>query len=166
MTGALSVHSFFNALITTATVIVCFSLPAQAEPNTSDPLPKPTINGSDKAAENAARTLMDPLSGVVVNRTVTVFGNDFYQAFASVWREKPEADKFSISIHERPTARFGSEIWIEYRRKRMFHAFLSPARSQARSISRQAVELVYENISRSEVERALIRSPDLGPEEL
>lgn len=108
----------------------------------------------------------EPLGGVVVNRTVTVLGQDFYQNFTAIWRQKDISNKFSISIHERPSARFGSEIWVLFRQKRMFHTFLPPARAATKRISAQAVELVYQNIADSEVERIMVKSPDLGPEEM
>lgn len=119
-------------------------------------------------AERDARTpsvFDDPLAGAVVNRTVTVLGRDFYRYFTMFWRQKDINPSVSIAIHERPSARFGSEIWVLYRQKRVFHAFLSPARAATRDIGEQAVEIVYRNIATNEVERALLRSPDLAPEE-
>lgn len=112
------------------------------------------------------RIFRDPLGGVVVNRTVTVLGKDFYQYFSTRWRQHDEAARYAISIHERPTARFGSEIWVQYRQQRMFHAFLPPARAATRPISEAAVEQVLRNISQRELERLTTRNPDLGPEEL
>ncbi len=134
-----------------------------------DKLPTPKINGVPEAsALTGARTSLfdDPLAGIVVNRTVTVLGQDFYQHFTSLWRQKDINNQFSISIHERPSARFGSEIWVQFRQTKMFHAFLPPARAATRDISAAAVELVYQNISDSVVERIIVKSPDLGPEEM
>ena len=122
--------------------------------------------GSAQITERAKKILEDPLGGVIVNRTITVQGHDFYRYFAQWWREKDEENKYSISIHERPSARWGSEIWVQYRRDRVFHIFLPPARSQTKEISKQAVNIVYENITRNELQRALFKSEDLGPEEM
>lgn len=122
--------------------------------------------GSAQITERAKKILEDPLGGVIVNRTVTVQGQDFYRYFAQWWRQKDEENKYSISIHERPSARWGSEIWVQYRRDRVFHTFLPPARSQTKEISKQAVDIVYENITRNELQRALFQSEDLGPEEI
>lgn len=110
--------------------------------------------------------LDDPLSGIVVNRTVTVLGNDFYQYFARAWREQDGDQRYSLSVHERPSARWGSEIWVQYRRERVFHLFLSPARQQAKEISEQAAKIVYENVVNSDIQRMLVQSQDLGEEEL
>ncbi|SHI36494.1 curli production assembly/transport protein CsgE [Pollutimonas bauzanensis] len=140
-----------------------------------DKLPKPGLNGANGAngangmnGANGPRKSVfdDPLAGVVVNRTVTVLGQDFYQYFTSLWRQKDTGGQFSISIYERPSARFGSEIWVQFRQKKMFHAFLPPARAATKKISAAAVEIVYQNITDSEVERIMVKSPDLGPEEM
>lgn len=121
------------------------------------------LNNTEGAVEHL---FQDPLGGVVVNRTVTVLGKDFYRYFSTRWRQSDEATRYSISIHERPTARFGSEIWVLYRQQRMFHIFLPPARAATRGISEVAVQQVLDNISQRELERRTTRNPDLGPEEL
>lgn len=133
-------------------------------------LPQPAVNGTDPTktgADQPRRSVFDdPLGGIVVNRTVTVLGKDFYQYFSSRWRQKDISGQYTISIHERPSARFGSEIWVQFRQKRMFHAFLPPARAATKKISWSAVELVYQNINDSELERIMVKTPDLGPEEM
>lgn len=122
--------------------------------------------GSEDTPRTVDRIFRDPLSGVVVNRTVTVLGKDFYRFFATQWRQQPAAARYSISVYERPTARFGSEIWVLYRQQMVFHAFLPPARAATREISEIAVQHVLENVSKRESERLTTRNPDLGPEEL
>lgn len=155
-----------------AVLLACFSIAApcstalgQDLPLAKDSLPKSKIETAEQRAGGKS-VFDDPLGGVVVNRTVTVLGDDFYQYFSAFWREKDISSKFTISVHERPSARFGSEIWVQFRQKRMFHTFLPPARAATKKISAMAVEMVYQNIAESEVERIMVRSPDLGPEEM
>lgn len=124
------------------------------------------LNGSAEPAKRAKELLEDPLGGVIVNRTVTVLGNDFYRYFATWWRQRDENNAYAISIHERPSARWGSEVWVEYRRNRIFHAFLPPARSRTKEISEYAADIAYRNITQNELQRALFESADLGPEEM
>lgn len=124
------------------------------------------LNGSGEAAERARKVIEDSLPGVIVNRTVTVQGHDFYRFFSAWWRDTDEDGRYSISVHERPSARWGSEVWVQYRRDRVFHIFLPPARSRTREISRQAAEIAWENITQNELQRAVYQSEDLGPEEM
>lgn len=129
------------------------------------PAPLP-LNGTDTLTNLAKERLKDPLSGVIINRTVTVQGHEFYQFFAMWWHQLDENSQYSITIYERPSARWGSEIWIDHRQNRVFHTFLPPARSRTKSISQQAAEITYERIEESVIERALSQSDDLGPEEM
>lgn len=119
-----------------------------------------------RQAEVVRKSLFDdPLTGIVINRTVTVQGSEFYRFFSNRWREYGEDNPFTITVFERPSARWGSEIWVEHRGQRMYHSFLSPARSSTKKTSEIAVDLVIENINRSEIERLFTNSPDLAPEE-
>ena len=108
----------------------------------------------------------DPLVGVVINRTVTVMGRDFYQFFAASWRDKELTERYSISIHERPSAIRGSELWVQFGQQRVFHAYLSPARSAVKEASAQAAEIAYQNVIELEAQRLLFQDKDLGPEEI
>lgn len=119
------------------------------------------------AAEQEKKTIFeDPLQGVIVNRTVTVLGNDFYQYFSTYWNELNENNRYSIAIYERPTARWGSEIWIQFRQDRVFHTFLSPARQAAKGVAETAAAIVEQNITRTEIHRMTFQDHDLAPEEL
>lgn len=133
---------------------------------TNTPLLTPQVNGSDSLSKAAKRQLEDPLHGVIVNRTVTVQGHEFYQYFSMWWRQLDEDNKYSITIYERPSARWGSEVWVEYRNDRVFHVFLPPARSQTKQISEQAAQIAFQYIEENELEQMLHQSEDLGPEEM
>jgi curli production assembly/transport component CsgE len=111
------------------------------------------------------KILNDPYTGIVVNQTITVAGQDFFQYFIAAWRDKEMVDKFEISISERPSARFGSQIWINYGQRRIFQTFLPAARAAIKPISLAAADAVYEGIVQADVQRLLFRDPDLGPDE-
>lgn len=108
----------------------------------------------------------EPLDGIVLNRTVTVLGWDFYQNFVAIWRARFPNNKFTVSVIERPTAQFGSEIWIQYKERRMFRTFLSPARSATKPAAAAAVQMTYKNIVDSNVRNLLFSDVDLAPEEM
>jgi curli production assembly/transport component CsgE len=122
------------------------------------------VNGSP--TQSSAQTEEDLMDGLVTNRTVTVLGWDFYQTFTAIWEAKYTKERVALAIFERPTARWGSEIWIQFGQTRVFHTFLPPARSRTEEVSKLAVEAVHENITRIKVERALYSDIDLAPEEM
>jgi len=141
---------------------------AAAQPGRDTGKPRPTnFLEAIRQAEVVRKSLFDdPLSGIVINRTVTVQGQDFYRYFTNRWRELSDSSPFTLTVFERPSARWGSDIWVEFRRQRMYHAFLTPARSGTKKASERAVDLVLENVNKSEIERVLTNNPDLGPDEL
>lgn len=142
---------------------VTIRTPQQSQRADEDGNPEHHAGDVQKAVE---KIFEEPLTGVVVNRTVTVLGKEFYRHFANFWRYSPQSNRYSISIHERPSARFGSEVWVLYRQQRVFHTFLPPARPATKEISQYAVEYVIDNLARRELERFATPDPDLGPEEL
>ena len=138
--------------------------PAETQKNESidkvipDDKNQPEIVGSQKI-------LNDPYTGIVVNQTITVAGQDFFQYFIAAWRDKDMVEKFEISISERPSARLGSQIWINYGQKRIFQTFLPAARAAIKPLSLAAADAVYEGIVQADVQRLMFRDPDLGPDE-
>lgn len=109
---------------------------------------------------------MDPYAGVVVDSTVTFIGREFYNSFVAVWRDLERVDRFSLEVVERPSARWGSLVWIEYRNRRMFNAFLSPGRRDyVRLAAQGAARDIYQAVIQADLQRLLFRDADLAPEE-
>ncbi|MFC7517285.1 CsgE family curli-type amyloid fiber assembly protein [Herbaspirillum sp. GCM10030257] len=124
------------------------------------------IGGVSNAAALSPSSLLESYGGIVVNQTVTVAGQEFFQCFVAAWRDRDSSDRYAISVTERPSARWGSQIWIEFAQRRVFQAPLPTARVGIRALSEQATEVVAQMVADMEVERLLFREPDLGPDEL
>lgn len=109
----------------------------------------------------------DPYVGVVTDGTISFIGQEFYREFVASWREQPQADQFSIDVQERPSARWGSLIWIEHGHRLLFRAFLSPGnRDRIRLVAQQATQMVYQQVIDDALARQLIADPDLAPDEM
>lgn len=102
---------------------------------------------------------------MVVGQTVTVPGQDFYQYFVARWRDQPSSERYMISVHERPSARLGNLVWVEYERMRLFQTILPVSRSQIRQVSEQAAELTWQRLIEFELERTLYNDADLAKDE-
>jgi len=111
-------------------------------------------------------TLKETYGGIVLNQTVTVGGQEFYRHFIAVWRDKPMTEQYAISIHERPSARFGSQVWVEYAQRRMFQAALPVARTAIAPLSERAAETAYQAVVDINLQRMLFQSNDLGRDEI
>ncbi|RYY81802.1 MAG: hypothetical protein EOO24_41510 [Comamonadaceae bacterium] len=108
----------------------------------------------------------DPYGGVVVNQTITLVGHEFYRSFVAAWRERPGSDRYTLTVGERPTAQLGSQVWVDYGRRRVFQTFLPPARARVSGFGERAAALTYENVVQSDAQRLLFKDPDLGPDEI
>lgn len=121
---------------------------------------------AEEVSKAGRKTLQELYGGVVANQTITVAGQDFFQYFVSAWRDRDMSERFVVSVHERPSARWGSQIWIEYGQRRVFQASLPAGRAGIKALSEQAVEAAYQKVADAEVERLLFRDPDMGSDEI
>jgi curli production assembly/transport component CsgE len=126
----------------------------------------PAQDNEVKEPEFNGRVLQELYAGVVVDQTVTVVGHEFYQHFAASWRDKEASGRYAITVVERPSARWGSQLWIEYAHRRVFQTFLPAARANIQAASTEAVELAFQNVVDTEVQRLLFRDPDIGADEI
>jgi curli production assembly/transport component CsgE len=127
-------------------------------------------SGQAAAGEKSSRTTRkvqrDPYAGVVLNQTITVAGQHFYQWFVTYWRDREISDRFAISIHERPSARWGTQVWIEYAQKPVFQAALPSSIANIKALSEQAAEIAQQKVVDVEVDRLLFREWEFGPDEI
>lgn len=135
-----------------ATVFALCTWPATAEPR--------------RAPTPDRKVQRESYGGVVVNQTMTVAGYNFYQCFVTVWRDKDMSERYAISVHERPSARWGTQIWIEYAQKRVFQAALPTSIANIRALSEQAAEVAQQKVVDVEVDRLLFREAEFGPDEI
>jgi curli production assembly/transport component CsgE len=104
--------------------------------------------------------------GLVLDATVTVLGREFFSAYADAWRELDREQRYSVTIHEAPTARFGSTIRVQARGRTAYQTLLRPNRLAARELAQTVAGDIFNSLIRAEAEEALFRDPDLGREEL
>ncbi|UYO76016.1 curli production assembly protein CsgE [Halomonas qinghailakensis] len=106
------------------------------------------------------------LTGVMVDRTVTMAGKTFYRAFSQRAMDSLLIGNATITIQERPDARWGSQVAIMEGNRMYFRTQLSPRISEADRIAGEAVQVVEEALLQQQLASALISDKDLGKEEL
>lgn len=110
--------------------------------------------------------LSEQYGGMVTGQFVTVAGNNFFQYFSTFWRDEPLADRYTLTIHEKPSVLQGSIIRIECLNRTVFEAILPNSRGDMKAFSQRAVEIAYQNVAQADMQRLLFRDADLGPDEL
>ena len=114
-------------------------------------------------ASPAVDTRADRLDqGMVLGQTVTVAGQDFFQYFVSLWRDKSISERVLITVRERPSARTGSVIWIEHQRHRLLQFALPASRGLLRGLSEQAVEQLWQRLTEAEIDASLDHDSELA----
>ena len=124
------------------------------------------MRGDNPPAIVDKRPLDDAVRGIVTNEVVTLVGQDFYNSFVSAWRDVPLSDRYNVSIYERPSARWGSLVWVEFEHRRLFEAFLPPTRTNVRSIGERAANTTYDNLVQADLDRLLFKDQDLASDEM
>lgn len=105
------------------------------------------------------------VGGLVIGQTITLAGRTFFDSFASAWRDKDEAETFTVSITERPTARLGSQVFVDYGNRRLFQTFLPPNRTLIPAIGADAAAQVFQAILDYQLAQ-FFGDPDVGRDEL
>ncbi|WP_447554774.1 CsgE family curli-type amyloid fiber assembly protein [Vreelandella sp. EE22] len=106
------------------------------------------------------------LTGVMVDRTITMAGKTFYRAFSQRAMDNPLINNATITIQERPDARWGSQLWIMRGNQMYFRTQLSPRINLADQAAEEAVQIVQEALLKEQLAQALTSDKDLGSEEL
>ncbi|PMR80785.1 CsgE family curli-type amyloid fiber assembly protein [Halomonas urumqiensis] len=126
------------------------------------------INDADpqQALERQFQLDRPELSGLIVDRTMTMAGKTFYRTFSQLGMQDPILNRVVLTIHERPDPRWGSQVWITERNSVLFRSQLSPRINEADENARAALEAVQERVLSSRVSAALQSNKDLAEEEL
>jgi len=103
--------------------------------------------------------------GIVTSQMVTVAGHEFANHFIAEWRDKPGSERTTLALRERPSARWGSLVWVESGQQRVLQLQLPPARAGLRSLAESAAESAYQTIIDIERQRRLVSDADLAPDE-
>jgi len=123
-----------------------------------------SVNSSPALAQH--RTLNNAeVGGLVTGQTMTLAGRTFYEGFSAAWNELDETGHFTVAISERPTARLGSQVFVDYGNRRLFQMFLPPNRSLIPAIGADAAAQVYQGILDYQLAQ-FFGDPDMGRDEL
>ncbi len=103
--------------------------------------------------------------GLVVNQTYTAGGLEFFRRFSDFWREKSDTDRYTLTVLERPSRRFGNQVMVSLGQRPVYVAALPLKADAIRSASLEAVEQVYASAVASNLRFNDRQDPDMGREE-
>ncbi|KJZ39450.1 MULTISPECIES: curli production assembly/transport protein CsgE [Pseudomonas] len=107
----------------------------------------------------------DEMLGFIVDDTISHIGHDFYYSFSERVRASSRMD-FNLVVRERPSARWGSLVTVEFRQRLVYRRFLPPNTVELKDEAYEAADLVRAQIVRQKLEALLQDTTDLERDEL
>jgi len=105
------------------------------------------------------------LSGLIIDNTITRFGHDFHRYLSFQLQDASVLDG-DLVVRERPSARWGSLVWVEYGQLTVYRRFLQPNVAEIEDIATQAAQFILEEINRSKLQNMLQDTFDMDRDEL
>ncbi|AQZ95518.1 CsgE family curli-type amyloid fiber assembly protein [Halopseudomonas phragmitis] len=113
----------------------------------------------------ASQALEEHIGGFIIDQSISHIGHQFYRYFAERIRDGGELE-FNLVIRERPSARWGSLIWVERDGRVLYHRMLAPNTAQLQLVAHDAADSVLELLLREDLESLLYDTFDMERDEL
>ncbi|WP_442021526.1 curli production assembly/transport protein CsgE [Oceanisphaera sp. W20_SRM_FM3] len=107
----------------------------------------------------------DEMMGFVVDNSISRVGHEFYRYFTERLRDTSQMD-FNLVVRERPSARWGSLVWVEYEGRTLYRNFLAPNTAELQAVAHLAADQVREEVARQKLENLFQDTFDLERDEL
>lgn len=101
------------------------------------------------------------IEGVLVNKTITWFGQDFFYYFAREWRNQRFQGE-GLVIEEKLSARRGTIVSIHYKGDVVYQASINATRSESRERGAKAVNHVLSRIQSIDLAAVGVGQVDLA----
>lgn len=161
-------------------IAILWCLPTMVNAQSNESVDPSSLARNEQSEVNAINQLSSPdgpeiqgrsngsseLTGIMVDRTITMAGKTFYRAFSQQAMDNVIIGNATITIQERPDARWGSQVWVMEGNRMYFRTQLSPRISEADRVAGDAVKTVEEALLQQQLSAALTSDKDLGKEEL
>jgi curli production assembly/transport component CsgE len=152
------------------TVLLLFSAPHEAFSQEDKPENGAPLENGNKLESQADRLKapfndFSEVSGVIVDRTITRLGENFYFFFSQRLNDRYPDLRENLTVKEIPTALSGSIIEVFHSRTVIYRTALSPGRRQAKERADDAIQVVGNYIIRWQAERLYLDTFDLEHDE-
>lgn len=115
--------------------------------------------------EEQSFTDYNEVTGVIIDRTITRLGDDFYKPFSLLINSRFDALEINLIVKERPTAMSGSIISVIHRNTVIFRTAITPGRKATEEEVKRAVSVVSSHINKWKLERMIGDTFDLAHDE-
>ncbi|USD20674.1 curli production assembly/transport protein CsgE [Microbulbifer variabilis] len=106
------------------------------------------------------------LTGLVIDNTVSGIGHEFARSLSLYITSNLTDFDYNLTVYERPSARWGSVVWVNYENKQVFRTVIYPGRRRFGQIVEQAVAQINNNVRQQRLQQLFSQNLDLAGEEL
>ncbi len=110
-------------------------------------------------------TLDEILGGFTHDATITRLGHEFTRYLSERRLHLEDSGQYNLSVFERPSARWGNLLWVEYKHKTMFRQFVRPNTNDVQLIAENAANQIHENIKQEKLRALFSDTFDLDKDE-
>jgi len=103
------------------------------------------------------------LTGIVFNETRSPLAKSFFQQFSNQWDNRPIAKTVNISIEERHSARWGTQVLITFRGQILFRTSINNRIYSWANVMEQALSFTESGVTNG---LRVATSPDLASDEI
>lgn len=105
------------------------------------------------------------IQGFIVDNTISRFGHDFYRYFSDRLVDTSQLD-FNLVVRERPSARWGSLVWVEHDQRVVYRQFIQPNVAELKGTAYAAADMVKDAVAKQKLENLLYDTFDMDRDEL
>ena len=100
--------------------------------------------------------------GIVTDQSVTSLGHEFARRFSESWSRQSRADGYVLSIRERSSPRYGTEVLVVQDDDVMFRNVLPRSFWAVSALAENAAELVANRLAELAIQQLLFENADLA----
>lgn len=99
------------------------------------------------------------LGGMVLDRTISRFGKDFFFYYTSYWRDIPSTNGITVVVNERVYPQAGTYLWVEMEQKKVFETYFGRRQNDVKKLAEQAILISINEVARIKAD-SVFDSPD------
>lgn len=87
------------------------------------------------------------LSGLVLDRTITRFGKDFFFYYTGYWRDIPDTEGLTVVVHEQVFPQAGTRLWVEIEQQTIFQTYFGRRHTDVKKVAEQAILISLDRVA-------------------
>ncbi|MCK7460387.1 curli production assembly/transport protein CsgE [Idiomarina aminovorans] len=88
------------------------------------------------------------LGGVVLDRTISRFGKDFFFYYTSYWRDIPSTNGITVVVNERVYPQAGTYLWVEMEQEKVFETYFGRRQNDVKKLAEKAILISINQVAR------------------